>query len=66
MNVTILTPNQEEKLIDWSNSSDRKWLMNHLHWAMNNRKGVMLVPTESVSYGDGLKVISAAMSALNN
>lgn len=36
-----------EKTIFWSNSSDRKWLMNHLHWAMNNRTSVTLTPSES-------------------
>lgn len=35
------------KNINWSDSSDRKWLMNHLHWAMNNRKIVSLTPLES-------------------
>jgi hypothetical protein len=34
------------KLIDWNDSSDRKWLMNHLHWAMNNGRQVQLAPTE--------------------
>lgn len=33
----------EYKTIDWNNSSDRKWMMNHLHWAMNNAKQVRLV-----------------------
>lgn len=40
-------PHEAVKQIDWNNSSDRKWLMNHLHWAMNNRTGVKLWPTES-------------------
>lgn len=34
----------ESKIIDWRNSSDRKWLMNHLHWAMNNKQLVALTP----------------------
>lgn len=36
-----------QKLIDWNNSSDRKWLVNHLHWAMNNERNVTLTPMES-------------------
>ena len=32
------------KTVDWSDSSDRKWLMNHMHWAMNNDKSVQLTP----------------------
>lgn len=35
------------KMIDWNNSSDRKWLMNHLHWALHNGRQVQLAPTES-------------------
>lgn len=37
------------KNIDWTNSSDRKWLMNHLHHCMLNHKRVQLTPhaTES-------------------
>ena len=37
----------ECKSIDWNDSSDRKWLMNHLHWAMNNGRQVRLVGPES-------------------
>lgn len=36
------------KSICWNNSSDRKWLMNHLHWAMNNEHEVRLVPLADV------------------
>lgn len=32
----------QHKIIDWTNSSDRKWLMNHLHWAVNNKKPVTI------------------------
>lgn len=32
------------KIIDWSDSSDRKWLINHLHHCMLNEKVVTLVP----------------------
>jgi hypothetical protein len=32
------------KSIEWNNSSDRRWLMNHLHHCMNNRKGVVISP----------------------
>jgi hypothetical protein len=35
------------KTIDWKNSSDRKWLMNHMHWAMHNSRLVDLSPVES-------------------
>lgn len=35
------------KVINWNNSSDRKWLMNHLHWAMHNSRLVDLSPVES-------------------
>lgn len=34
----------EFKSIDWANASDRKWLVNHMHWAMNNNRTVMLIP----------------------
>lgn len=36
-----------EKSINWGDSSDRKWLNNHLHWAMNNKCSVTLTPGES-------------------
>lgn len=32
----------DAKIIDWTNSSDRKWLTNHLHWAMHNNRTVTL------------------------
>jgi hypothetical protein len=32
------------KTIDWDDSSDRKWLMSHLHWAMRNGRRVTLQP----------------------
>ena len=38
--------NEPRKFIDWSNSSDRKWLNNHLHWAMMNDTAVMLSPEQ--------------------
>lgn len=34
----------EYKVIDWLDSSDRKWLANHMHWAMNNSMQVTLTP----------------------
>jgi hypothetical protein len=37
------------KLINWNDSSDRKWLMNHLHWAMTNGRQVQLAPTDGES-----------------
>ena len=33
-----------QKSIDWNNSSDRKWLVNHLHWAMHNERQVTICP----------------------
>lgn len=35
------------KAIDWTNSSDRRWLMNHLHWAMHNDNTVTLSPSSN-------------------
>lgn len=32
------------KVIDWGNASDRKWLKNHMHWAMMNQTCITLVP----------------------
>lgn len=32
------------KTISWNDSSDRKWLMNHLHHCMMNDKLVTLCP----------------------
>lgn len=31
---------ESTKHIDWNDSSDKKWLMSHLHWAMNNSRQV--------------------------
>lgn len=52
MQVQVMTAPKEvadaktqAKHIEWSNSSDRKWLMNHLHWAMMNNQMVFLVPS---------------------
>jgi len=33
------------KTINWNNSSDRIWLGNHTHWAMNNKSSITLAPT---------------------
>lgn len=32
------------KQIDWNDSGDRKWLQNHMHWAMNNEHSVSVSP----------------------
>jgi hypothetical protein len=32
------------KSISWNDSSDRRWLMNHLHHCMMNEKQVTLIP----------------------
>jgi hypothetical protein len=32
------------KVINWANSSDRKWLTNHQHWAIMNGKSVTIRP----------------------
>lgn len=37
----------DRKNIDWKDSSDRKWLMNHMHWAMHNNRIVTITPLES-------------------
>jgi hypothetical protein len=34
----------ESKRIDWNNSSDRKWLMSHMHWGMHNDREVSIYP----------------------
>jgi hypothetical protein len=47
---TVITPHlgvtqrgeTQHKIIDWNDSSDRKWLMTHLHWAMCNKKPVTM------------------------
>lgn len=50
MKVSIFTvsiDNQTDgvrKVINWRNSSDRKWLTNHLHWAMHNNHEVSIAP----------------------
>lgn len=50
MQVSILTHevrplgNPSRKVITWESSSDRKWLMNHLHWAMHNSTVVHITP----------------------
>ena len=31
-----------EKRIDYCNPSDRKWLLNHLHWALHNSRTVAI------------------------
>lgn len=33
-----------EKVIDWDDSSDRKWLNNHFHWAVKNQHCVLIRP----------------------
>lgn len=38
---------ESKKVIDWANSSDKKWFMNHLLWAMNNGRRVTVEPAES-------------------
>lgn len=30
------------KVIDHANASDRKWLANHIHWAMHNNRRVSI------------------------
>ena len=39
----------ESKHIDWGNASDRKWLQNHLHWAMMNHHCVTLSRKSAVA-----------------
>jgi hypothetical protein len=34
----------ESKSINWCDASDRKWLANHLHWAMCSGKAIILNP----------------------
>jgi hypothetical protein len=36
----------ELKSIDWNDASDRKWLANHLHWAMCSGKAIILKTTD--------------------
>ena len=35
---------ETQKVINWNNPSDRKWLQNHMHWALNNGMKVGLEP----------------------
>jgi hypothetical protein len=35
-----------DKFINWNDSSDRKWLVNHQHWALNNGCAVMVRPAD--------------------
>lgn len=35
------------KVIDWLNTSDKKWLMNHMHWAVHNDRDVNVFAVES-------------------
>lgn len=42
--VGALTSSAQLKTIDWNDSSDRKWLMNHMHHCMMNQKQVTLFP----------------------
>ena len=47
--TTIDVANPEtakQKQINWRDSSDRKWLTNHLHWAMHNNQEVSLAPVD--------------------
>lgn len=44
----MLSANAERKCISWSDSSDRKWLANHLHHCMLNNKSVTLTPLTRV------------------
>lgn len=54
MKVTVITDSlhpefrESQKLIDWDNSSDRKWLMNHLHWAMHNVRRVTITAPQGI------------------
>lgn len=42
----------ETKSIDWNDSSDRKWLQNHLHWAMHNGREVRLIGPAIIAQDD--------------
>lgn len=35
------------RVIDWSNSSDRKWLTSHQTWAFHNDKYIIMAPARS-------------------
>jgi len=43
-----LLADAERKCINWNKSSDRKWLMNHLHHCMLNEKIVSLTPIKRI------------------
>lgn len=45
----------EAKIINWHDSSDRKWLANHMHWAMMNFRPVQFVPIDPESSCTHLK-----------
>lgn len=40
---------QPVRSIDWTNPSDRKWVMNHLTWAMHNNTNVTIAHVEPES-----------------
>lgn len=43
--ITPCAPSLEmAKTIDWNNSSDRKWFMNHMHWSIMNGRIVTVHP----------------------
>lgn len=42
--IRLTIETDQIKLIEWTDSSDKKWLMNHLHWAMNNNHAVAIRP----------------------
>lgn len=35
---------EAKKVINYSNSSDRKWLSTHMHWAFHNNRRIELHP----------------------
>lgn len=35
---------ESQKRIDFNNSSDRKWMMNHITWSLNNNRAIVLIP----------------------
>lgn len=51
LEVTVITTplpgtafDAQRKPIDWNNSSDRKWLTSHMHWAFHNQRKVEIIP----------------------
>lgn len=40
----VFVVNESQKIIDYRNSNDRKWLANHSMWAMHNRRSVSMFP----------------------